>query len=103
MSRKFTIIGVSTVRGVEKGPENVGGVFHSNSPVGAAKKALSKVCARSKVHGRCTLVVTIQEITKGSAGKIYRYKIQRIVNKTTVIKDGVPITFRYTTRAVSLL
>lgn len=103
MSRKFAVIGASSVHGIEKGSENLGSVFHGNSPVSAAKKALSRICAKTKVRGRCTLIITIQEITKGSAGKIYSYKIQRILNKTTVIKDGVPITFRYTTRAVSLL
>jgi len=100
--RTFTVIEVSTVHGVVKGRENLGGVFHNETPVGAARKAASKICSMSKIRGRCTLIITVQETTRGSLNKIYRYKVTRIKDVKEVVRDGVPITFRYVTKAVSL-
>jgi hypothetical protein len=101
MKRTFTVIEVSTVHGVVKGRENLGGLYKSPTPISAAKKAASKICSMSKIKGQCTLFVTVQEITQGSAHKTYRYKVKRVKHKTTIIKDGIPITYHYMTHATS--
>ena len=101
MHRTFTVTSVTTARGVEKGSENIGGVFKSLTPVGAARKAATKICAKSRIKGQCTLYIVVRETTRGSANKEYRYKVKRIKQVTTVLKDGVPITFQYVTKAFS--
>lgn len=102
MSRRFTIVEVSTVHGSVKGRENLGGVFTNRTPLEAAKKAASRICALSKIHGQCTLIITIQEITRNSSHKLYTYKVKRVRSDKVVVKDGQSIRFRYTTHAVSL-
>jgi hypothetical protein len=101
MKRTFTVVEVSTVHGVVKGKENLGGLYKSSTPMSAAKKAASKICSMSKIKGQCTLFVTVRETTQGSHHKMYRYHVKRIRHLTKIIKDGVPITYRYITKATS--
>lgn len=102
MKRSFTVIGVSTVHGTIKGQENLGGHFVNETPVEAARKAASKICSMSKIHGQCTLLITIRETTPGSRHKEYMYKVKRIKNIKTVMKGDKEITFQYITVAKSL-
>lgn len=102
MSRTFAIVSVSTTTGRIKGTENLTGRYVSRTPVAAAKKAVSKICSMSKIKGQCTLIIHIREMTRGSTGKEYSYKIKRVKNPITVSKDGQEITFRYTLKAKSL-
>lgn len=100
--RTFTVVHAETTTGRVKSIENLGGVYRSRTPVGAAKKAATKICGKSAIRGRCTLIVHVRETTRGSAKNVYAYKIRRIVNKTVVSRDGVEIPFKYTLVAKSL-
>lgn len=92
--RYFTIVSVKTVRGHTKGSENTGGRFRG-SPMAVAKKAASRVCRRSKIHGRCTFFITIKEITRGSQEKTYIYKVKRIRLPQNVNHSGMEIVHKY--------
>lgn len=100
--RTFTVVHAETTTGHVKSIENLGGVYRSRTPVGAAKKATTKICGKSAVRGRCTLIVHVRETTRGSAKNVYAYKIRRIVNKTVVSRQGVEIPFKYTLVAKSI-
>jgi hypothetical protein len=102
MSRRFTIVEVSNIYGSVKGRENLGGIFTNRTPIEAAKKAASRICRLSKIHGRCTLIITIREITRNSAQKEYTYKIKRHRVDRTVIKDGQAVHYKYAVYARSL-
>lgn len=102
MSRRFTVVEVSTIHGSVKGRENLGGIFKNNTPVEAAKKAASRICASTKIHGQCTLIITVREITRGSANKEYTYKVKRFRSDTTVLKGDQFIKFKYSVHATSL-
>jgi hypothetical protein len=99
MDRKFRIVSVSTTTGRVKGSENLDGIFIGKKPVNAAKKAATRICRTSKIRGQCTLLVTIEEITKGSRHKVYTYKVKRTKEPVTIYRDGVPITFKYAVTA----
>lgn len=53
------------------------GRYISRNPVGAAKKAFNRLCRVKKIVGRCNMTVTVKEITRGSKGKEYHYKLLR--------------------------
>ena len=100
--RTFTVVEVSNRHGVVKGETNLGGKYKNYAPVDAAKKAASKICSMSKIHGRCVLMITIQEITPGSKQKTYTYKITRSRINVPVERNGIPITFKYEVTAKSM-
>jgi hypothetical protein len=100
--RSFTITKVVTHKGHVKGKENLGGRFVSRTPAGAARKAASQICRASKTKGQCTLNVHLRETTRGGKGKEYSYSVKRVVDPTTVVRDGVEITFRYRTQVKAL-
>ena len=50
---------------------------YSGNPSGAASKAFTKLCARKKIRGVCTLYIIIQETTQGSKKKQYCYRCRR--------------------------
>lgn len=95
--RSFTIKKVSTTSGHVKGKENLGGRYISKTSSGAARKAATQICRASNIKGRCVLTVTIKETTKGSKKKEYTYKVKRIYDPTTVMRDGEEITYKYRT------
>ena len=102
MSRRFTVIEVSTIHGSVKGRDNLGGIFTNRTPIEAAKKAASRICSMSEIHGQCTLVIKIREITRGSAQKEYTYKVKRIKVNKHVMKGDQEIVFHYMTHATSM-
>jgi hypothetical protein len=101
--RSFTVEKIETSNGKSKGASNLGGRFISSTPAGAAKKVGSKVCRESDVKGRCVLYITIRETTRESNHKDYVYKITRILDPVTIVRDGVEITYRYRTEAKRIL
>ena len=101
--RSFTVERIKMSNGKEKGKKNIGGRFVSSTPSGAAKKVGSKVCSESSVKGRCVLYITIRETTLESKHKQYVYKITRIKDPVTVVRDGVEITYDYRTEAKRIL
>jgi hypothetical protein len=95
--RSFTIEHINTHSGHVKGKENLSGRYVSRTPLGAVKKAATKVCRSSKIKGQCTLDITIKETTSGSKGKSYSYTVKRVKDPKTVVRDGVEITYKYNT------
>ena len=99
--RSFTVFKVIAA-GKAKGEKNLGGVFVSRNPLGAAKKAASRICRESKIKGQCSLEVHMRETTRGSKKKVYGYKVKRVHNPKTVERDGQEITYKYSLVAKSL-
>lgn len=96
--RSFTLEEVRrSASGAKKGKSNVGGRFESRTPASAAKKAATRVCRMSKIKGQCSLVVHIRETTAGSAGKVFKYKVRRVLKPRTVMRNGVKVTYKYAT------
>ena len=50
---------------------------YSGTPSRAASKAFTKLCARKKIRGVCTLYVIVQETTQGSTKKVKCYRCSR--------------------------
>jgi hypothetical protein len=98
--RSFTVISVSTST-KQKGKENFGR-YISKSPAGAARKAGSKVCGMSKIRGQCTLTIALRETTQGSKGKVYVYKVKRVVVNHKVEIDGKIITHKYAMKSTRI-
>ena len=100
--RSFTIVSVSDKNGKKKGKDNLGGRFISTTPAGAAKKAGTHICRNTKIKGRCTLNITVKEITRGSANKEFSYKYQRIHDPVNVVRGDVEIIFNYSSNVTKL-
>jgi hypothetical protein len=96
--RSFTIVSVSNKKG-SKSSANAGGRFESSTPASAARKAASRVCRKSKIRGQCTLFVSVKETTQGSAGKVFNYKVKRVVVNEKVNHNGVMVNHKYATFA----
>jgi len=78
-------------------------VYTSSSPVSAAKKAFSSLCARKRIKGACGMFVTVKEITRGSKGKSYTYechkKLLRGKDVKKIVMNGTLIVFKHTVKA----
>ena len=99
MSRSFTVIKVTDTHGrVKSASQNAGGRYISKSPAGAASKAGSQICAKTRVKGQCSLIIVLKETTQGSAHKEFAYRYRRVHEPRTVMRGGVEITYQYTTR-----
>lgn len=96
--RSFTIVSVGTSK-ASKGSSNAGGRYESSTPAGAARKAGSQVCRKSAIRGQCTLYIKMQETTRGSSGKIFMYKVKRVVVNNKVDHDGKIVNHKYMTKA----
>lgn len=96
--RSFTIVSAGT-RNKVKGAANVGGRYESTTPAGAARKAGSHICRQSAIRGQCTLYVTIQETTRGSANKLFTYKVKRVVVNNKINHEGTIVNHKYLTTA----
>jgi hypothetical protein len=55
------------------------GRFSSKKPSSSAKKAMSSLCQRKKIRGRCSLYLVIRETTQGSKHKEFAYEAKRSV------------------------
>jgi len=92
MSKIYDVIDVMTTTGRRKGPENHLKNITSTGPSGAAGKAVTKICKMSKTSGRCTLLVTIKD---QATGKHYHYKVVRERVDKIVMRNGVPVLYKY--------
>ena len=63
-----------------------GGRYVNKTPAGAARKAFSEFCRTKRVKGVCTLIVVMRETTKGSAGKLFTYKLNRMKLREPIIR-----------------
>ena len=82
--RSFTVVKVGKHGSCKT--KGKGGRFINKTPGGAAKKAFSEFCRTKRIRGVCTLIVTIQETTKGSVGKVFSYKLNRMKLKDPIIR-----------------
>jgi hypothetical protein len=57
------------------------GRFSSSTPAASAKKAFSSLCERKRIHGQCSIYVSIRETTQGGKSKIFSYKGKRVLKK----------------------
>lgn len=62
------------------------GRYTGKAPVDAALKAFNQLCRVKKIRGVCTLVITVQETTRGSEGKLFSYKLNRMKLKEPLVR-----------------
>jgi len=97
--RTFAIVDAFTSSGhVKSDAHNFRGTY-TGQPLSAAKKAGAFLCRQSSIHGVCTLYITIREKTRGSAHKVFRYKVVRhkLATPIVIIRNGLPIAYHYKT------
>lgn len=73
-----------------------GGRYVSSTPAGAAAKAFTKYCKSKPDKGRCVFIIQMQETTRGSSGKTYRYQVSRkkLDNPITIASTGVSYAYQ---------
>ena len=101
--RSFTIVQVGKHGGCKT--KFRGGKYVSKAPVASAMKAFSSFCRAKRIRGVCTLFVTLKETTRGSSGKLYTYKLNRLRLKKPIIRfEGTNKEFvvEYTRKAKSV-
>ena len=91
--------------------------YAGKTPVSAARKAFNDLCKSKKIKGQCALNVTMKEIVSTPGGspsmrggkymlspseKDYKYRMKRKKDPKVVIRDGVPVTYRFSVKAKSL-
>lgn len=100
MNRSFTI---ETIKKVQGGTlKYSGGRFLSETPAGAARKAFSKAYHSINAIGPLSLKIHIRETTRGSANKIYKYKVTRKSEVHTVERDNEIIKYNFITKVKSI-
>ena len=75
--RSFTLVHASQVDGC---PTKFGKHtrYVGSNPSGAARKAFNKLCNVKRIHGKCTMLISVQETTQGSKQKVYNYRVSRV-------------------------
>ena len=99
MPKYYDVIDVMTTTGKKKGPENHLKDIPSSGPSGAASKAITKICKKSKISGRCTLIVTVKDKL---TGKLFMYKITRERVDKIVMRNGTPVLYKYSTKVKAI-
>ncbi len=81
-----------------------GGKFLNSSPGGAARKAANQACSTLyKEDDYCTVVVTLEDITKDAKNKgPYVYEATRLPGQKKQNFKGVEVEFKYEMRVKSL-
>ena len=88
--RSFAIVGVQRDNGCDTKFNQESRLVSSN-PRSAAMKAFSKLCNLKRISGKCTLIVTVEDTTRGYSkqGKKYTYKVDRKkLAKPIVLQKG---------------
>lgn len=88
MSRSFTI------RKINDRAVSSGGRYLSDTPAGAARKAGSRILRKKKVK---SVKVCVLETTRGGLAKEYDYRVKKVSVNKEVVRDGVPILYRFKT------
>lgn len=100
MPRSFTIEKVEKIGG---GRINyTGGRYLSDSPSQSVKKMFTKIYHHIGKKGPLSLKITIYETTQNSLHKTYTYIVKKIKDITTIERDGVEITFNFSTKVKAL-
>jgi hypothetical protein len=88
MSRSFTVCEIND-RSVSDG-----GRYMSKNPAGAAKKAGSRILRKRGIN---SVKVCVLETTRGGLGKEHAYRVKRVRVNEEVVRDGVPILYKFKT------
>jgi len=101
--RSFTVVDAARSDGCKtkftiKGS---GGRYISKEPEGAARKAFSRLCHRKRIRGQCAMIITVQEMTQGSNGKTWTYKLTREKLATPIELNGRKIEYRPVAKAMN--
>lgn len=75
------------------------GRYKGKTPVAVAKKIGNRLL---KGTANRTIIVHVKEITLGSKKKEFKYKISRVKQPKTVIRNGKIITINYVIKAKAL-
>jgi hypothetical protein len=100
MSRSFTIESIQRSNGTKVNYD--GGRFLSETPSGAAQKAFTKAYHHLKASGPMSLKITMRETTQNSLHKEFKYRVTRKSEKTQVERDGIIVTYNFTTKIKSI-
>ena len=103
--RSFTVIDIRKPAQKSMKTKSSGGRFISSSPASAARKAFSSACRAKKIKGQCTLIVTVQETTRGEDARLRSYKLTRtklqeprvITRGGGMLGGGTEIVIKYDT------
>jgi hypothetical protein len=88
--RSFAIVGVQKENGCDTKFNDDSRLVGAN-PRSAAQKAFSRLCNLKRVKGKCTLIVTVEDTTRGYSkkGKKYTYKVdRRKLAKPIILQKG---------------
>jgi hypothetical protein len=67
----------------------------SATPGQSASKLFSRYCSRLKKGAKCATTLKIQETTRGSDHKVYRYNALRARNNDSINVKGKTIKFKF--------
>ena len=64
------------------------GRYTNKAPVGAARRAFTRLCNLKNIRGKCAFIVTVKDTTQGHRcrGKEYTYKLDRSKLKNPIIR-----------------
>ena len=85
--RSFAVIDARKSAAGKKVKFSEEGRYVSRTPVSAAKKAFGRICKDRKMKGKCSMIVTVQETTRGENGNVFSYKVER-----SKLKEPIEIT-----------
>jgi len=75
--RSFTLVHASQVDGCPtKFSKNTR--YVKRRPDQSARTAFNKLCNTKRIHGKCTMLISVQETTQGSKHKVYHYRVSRV-------------------------
>ena len=97
MSRSFTIESVFKPNGSKVNYS--GGRFVGARPSDAVRKMFTKAGSATTSNA---LNITLRETTAGSAHKSFKYKVTKVPEEKTVERNGVEVTFHFTTKVKSM-
>jgi hypothetical protein len=94
--RSFAVVGVQKTDGCATKYSDDSRLVSAN-PRSAAQKAFSRLCHLKKISGVCTLIVTVEDTTRGYSkqGKKYTYKVNRKkLDKPIVLQKGTNAEYK---------
>ncbi len=97
--RSFTIISVKKLQGTRV--NYTGGRFIGEAPNTVVRKVFSKVNSYLNSKSGLSLIIKIQETTRGSLHKEYVYKVTKKSEHVEVERDGKMITYNFITKVKS--
>ena len=106
--RRFTIHDARHANGcaTKFKSKDYSGIYESSAPSSAAMKALTQLCRAKKTKGRCTLYLTMREITQGNnkkangEPKLYHYKVKREKLKKPIELKGRVVEYKNSCKSV---